>query len=45
MRGKCRSRTVGAFALSQEDDPVLAKTNIQVAAPPNIPEEDDDEDQ
>ena len=45
LQGGERVVTVGAFALSQEDDPVLAKTNIQVAAPPNIPEEDDDEDQ
>ena len=44
LQGGERVVTVGAFALSQEDDPVLAKTNIQVAAPPNIPE-DDDEDQ
>lgn len=45
LQGGERVVTVGAFALSQEDDPVLAKTNIQVAAPPNIPEEDEDEDQ
>jgi len=44
LQGGERVVTVGAFALSQEDDPVLAKTNIQVAAPPNIPE-DEDEDQ
>lgn len=44
LQGGERVVTVGAFALSQEDDPVLAKTNIQVQAPPNIPE-DDDEDQ
>jgi HlyD family secretion protein len=43
LQGGERVVTVGAFALSQEDDPVLAKTNIQVAAPPNIPEEDDDQ--
>ena len=42
LLGGERVVTVGAFALSQEDDPVLAKTNIQVAAPPNIPEEDDE---
>lgn len=42
LQGGERVVTVGAFALSQEDDPVLAKTNIQVAAPPNIPEEDDE---
>jgi RND family efflux transporter MFP subunit len=44
LQGGERVVTVGAFALSQEDDPILAKTTIQVAAPPNIPE-DDDEDQ
>ena len=44
LQGGERVVTVGAFALSQEDDPILAKTNIQVQAPPNIPE-DDDEDQ
>jgi RND family efflux transporter MFP subunit len=43
LQGGERVVTVGAFALSQEDDPVLAKTNIQVAAPPNIPDEDDDD--
>src|SRR5580704_17313003 len=43
LQGGERVVTVGAFALSQEDDPVLAKTNIQVQAPPNIPDEDDDE--
>jgi HlyD family secretion protein len=42
LQGGERVVTVGAFALSQEDDPILAKTNIQVAAPPNIPEEDDE---
>jgi HlyD family secretion protein len=45
LQGGERVVTVGAFALSQEDDPVLAKTNVQVQAPPNIPDEDDDEDQ
>ena len=43
LQGGERVVTVGAFALSQEDDPILAKTNIQVAAPPNIPEEEDDQ--
>jgi HlyD family secretion protein len=42
LQGGERVVTVGAFALSQEDDPILAKTNIQVQAPPNIPEEDDE---
>ena len=45
LQGGERVVTVGAFALSQEDDPVLAKTNIQVQAPPNIPDDDDDEEQ
>jgi RND family efflux transporter MFP subunit len=43
LQGGERVVTVGAFALSQEDDPILAKTNIQVQAPPNIPEEDEDQ--
>lgn len=43
LQGGERVVTVGAFALAQEDDPILAKTNIQVAAPPNIPEEDDED--
>jgi RND family efflux transporter MFP subunit len=43
LQGGERVVTVGAFALSQEDDPVLAKTNIQVQAPPNIPDEDDED--
>jgi len=43
LQGGERVVTVGAFALSQEDDPILAKTSIQVAAPPNIPEEDEDQ--
>jgi multidrug efflux pump subunit AcrA (membrane-fusion protein) len=43
LQGGERVVTVGAFSLSQEDDPILAKTNIQVAAPPNIPEEDDED--
>jgi HlyD family secretion protein len=42
LQGGERVVTVGAFALSQEDDPILAKTNIQVQAPPNVPEEDDE---
>jgi hypothetical protein len=43
LQGGERVVTVGAFALSQEDDPILAKTNIQVQAPPNIPDEDDED--
>ena len=44
LQGGERVVTVGAFALSQEDDPILAKTNIQVQAP-KMPDEDDDDDQ
>jgi multidrug efflux pump subunit AcrA (membrane-fusion protein) len=33
--------TVGAFELSNEDDPVLAKTKIQVQAP-KMPDEEDE---
>lgn len=36
--------TVGAFELANEDDPVLAKTKIQVQSPV-VPDEDEDEDQ
>jgi RND family efflux transporter MFP subunit len=43
LQGGERVVTVGAFALSQEDDPILAKTNIQVQAPPNIPEDDEEQ--
>lgn len=43
LQGGERVVTVGAFALSQEDDPILAKTNIQVAAPANVPDEDDED--
>lgn len=43
LQGGERVVTVGAFALSQEDDPILAKTNIQVQAPPNVPDEDDED--
>src|SRR5260370_38681251 len=42
LQGGERVVTVGAFALSQEDDHVLAKTNIQVAAPPSIPDDYDE---
>jgi HlyD family secretion protein len=44
LQGGERVVTVGAFALSQEDDPILAKTTVQVQAP-KMPDEDDDEDQ
>ena len=44
LQGGERVVTVGAFALSQEDDPILAKTTIQVQAP-KMPDEDDDDDQ
>lgn len=44
LKGGERVVTVGAFELDKEDDDVLAKTKIQVQAPPKIPDEDDDED-
>jgi len=44
LQGGERVVTVGAFALSQEDDPVLAKTTIQVQAP-KLPDDDEDDDQ
>src|SRR5207245_2796491 len=43
LQGGERVVTVGAFALSQEHDQILAKTNIQVQSQPNIPEEDEDQ--
>jgi hypothetical protein len=42
LSGGERVVTVGAFELANEDDPVLAKTKIQVQAP-KMPEEDEDE--
>lgn len=42
LQGGERVVTVGAFELANEDDPVLAKTKIQVQAP-KMPEEDEDE--
>jgi multidrug efflux pump subunit AcrA (membrane-fusion protein) len=42
LKGGERVVTVGAFELASEDDPVLAKTKIQVQAP-KMPEEDEDE--
>lgn len=42
LDGGERVVTVGAFELANEDDPVLAKTKIQVQAP-KLPDEDDDE--
>jgi RND family efflux transporter MFP subunit len=42
LAGGERVVTVGAFELANEDDPVLAKTTIQVQAP-KMPEEDEDE--
>lgn len=44
LKGGERVVTVGAFELASEDDPVLAKTKIQVQAP-KMPDEDEDEDQ
>jgi HlyD family secretion protein len=40
LQGGERIVTVGAFELANEDDPVLAKTKIQVQAP-KMPEEED----
>ena len=42
LSGGERVVTIGAFELNNEDDPVLAKTKIQVQAP-KMPEEDEDE--
>jgi multidrug efflux pump subunit AcrA (membrane-fusion protein) len=42
LSGGERVVTVGAFELANEDDPILAKTKIQVQAP-KMPEEDEDE--
>jgi HlyD family secretion protein len=42
LAGGERVVTVGAFELANEDDPVLAKTQIQVQAP-KMPDEDEDE--
>jgi HlyD family secretion protein len=42
LAGGERVVTVGAFELANEDDPVLARTNIQVQAP-KMPDEDEDE--
>ncbi len=42
LNGGERVVTVGAFELANEDDPVLAKTKIQVQAP-KMPDEDEDE--
>jgi hypothetical protein len=41
LAGGERVVTVGAFELANEDDPVLAKTKIQVQAP-KMPEEEDE---
>jgi RND family efflux transporter MFP subunit len=42
LSGGERVVTVGAFELANEDDPVLAKTKVQVQAP-KMPDDDDDE--
>ena len=42
LQGGERVVTVGAFELANEDDPVLAKTKIQVQAP-KMPDDDEDE--
>ncbi len=41
LQGAERVVTVGAFELDKEDDPVLAKTKIQVQVP-KMPDEDDE---
>lgn len=43
LMGGERVVTVGAFALSSEDDDVFAKTTVQVQAP-KVPDDDDDDD-
>jgi HlyD family secretion protein len=43
LKGGERVVTIGAFELDKEDDDVLAKTKIQVQAPPKIPDEDDED--
>ncbi len=42
LSGGERVVTVGAFELANEDDPVLAKTKVQVQAP-KMPDDDEDE--
>ncbi len=42
LQGGERVVTVGAFELANEDDPVLAKTKIQVQAP-KLPDEDEEQ--
>jgi RND family efflux transporter MFP subunit len=42
LQGGERVVTIGAFELANEDDPILAKTKIQVQAP-KMPDEDEDE--
>jgi HlyD family secretion protein len=42
LQGGERVVTVGAFELANEDDPVLAKTKVQVQAP-KMPDDDEDE--
>jgi multidrug efflux pump subunit AcrA (membrane-fusion protein) len=42
LAGGERVVTVGAFELANEDDPVLAKTKVQVQAP-KMPDDDEDE--
>jgi HlyD family secretion protein len=44
LKGGERVVTIGAFELASEDDPILAKTKVQVQAP-KMPEADEDEDQ
>lgn len=42
LQGGERVVTIGAFELANEDDPVLAKTKVQVQAP-KMPDDDEDE--
>ena len=42
LSGGERVVTIGAFELANEDDPVLAKTKVQVQAP-KMPDDDEDE--
>lgn len=45
LKGGERVVTVGAFELASEDDPILAKTKVQVQAPKMPEADDEDEDQ
>jgi HlyD family secretion protein len=45
LKGGERVVTIGAFELASEDDPILAKTKVQVQAPKMPEADDEDEDQ